>query len=151
MRTIRFSVPKQEENPEIISEKVFSFLHGLRNINESIFSDWFQQGWSKKEALSKKVDIEKNYLLSVVNKNWDKKFPELGTKFSLWTGKDNDLFNCISTFSLGKTTKNSNIRNIVTLVVPKQENVPDIGENEIQSIISLMKEIWGEQDFEISL
>lgn len=149
MRTIRFSVPKQPKSSEVISEEIFTFLMGLKNIDAEVFTEWFQQGRSKKEALSKKVCIDKTYIQEVVNKHWDNKFPELGTHFSFWTGKDDDLFNSLISFLLGMTTKNKNLSNIVTLKIPKQENAPSIDGEKIQAIVSLMKKIWGNQRFEI--
>lgn len=149
MRRVHFYIPKQQQSSDSISDKVSTFLQGLKSLNESLFSDWYQQGWSKKEAQSQKVELDKSHLLEIVNKSWDKKFPELGTKFTFWTGKDNDLLNSTVTFSLGKVTKNVNLTNIITLQIPDQINVSDIGENEIQSIISLLKEVWGNQDFEV--
>ena len=149
VRYIRYNISKQEEDSEKIVEKVLQFLNKLESINEIEFSNWFQQGWNKKESLEKKVFLEKDYLLNIINKSWDKKFPELGTRFTFWSGKDDDLFNSMIIFSLGITSKNIKISNIVTLKFPSIENAPSIDEEKIKSILRLFKEIWGEQLFEI--
>jgi hypothetical protein len=149
VRYIRYNIPKKKQTFEGIAEKVLFFLDGLKNINNTEFSNWFQQGWTKEEALDKKVIFNKDYLLNVVNEGWDKKNPELGTRFTFWSGKDNDLFNCMVVFGLGKTSENVKITNIVTLKFPSLENAPSIDEETIMSVIKLFKEIWEEQTFEI--
>jgi hypothetical protein len=148
-RHIKYFIPKKNENVKEIAEKVLLFLEGLKSINNLEFSNWFQQGWSKKEALEKKILFEKDYLFQVIEKEWDKKFPELGASFILWTGKNDDLFNSMLIFGLGVSSKNVKITNIVTLKFPSIENAPSIDEETIKSIINLFKEIWGEQTFEI--
>lgn len=148
-RNIRLNVPKKKEQPEEIAKKVLKFLNGLKAIDEREFSDWYEQGWSKKEALSKKVLIEEEYLLNKVNKRWDRKFPELGTRFSFWTGKDDDLLNCLVSFNLGKTTKNPNLNANVRLEIPIEANAPTLNDEKVKAIIVLMQEIWGKHSCDI--
>ena len=148
-RDIRLNVSKKKEQPEEIAKKILLFLNGLKKLDETEFSVWYQQGWSKKEALSKKVLFEEEYILNTVNKNWDKKFPELGTHFSFWTGKDDDLKNSLVSFMLGATSKNPNINSNLLLKIPIQVDSPTFVDGRIQEIVVLMQEIWGKYSYDI--
>jgi len=145
LKKIRLDIPKMIEEPKEIATKVLRFLNGLKIIDELEFSNWYEQGWSKKEALSKKVILEEEYLISVINDNWDKKFPELGTLFSFWTGKDDNEVNSVVSFTLGTTSKNPNLKGKVLLKFPNET----FNEEKVKKIISLLQEIWGKHSYDI--
>ncbi len=147
-RNIRLNVPKKKEYPEEIAKNVLKFLNGLKIIDESEFSSWHEQGWSKKESLSKKVSFEEEYLLGIVNKCWDKIFPELGTHFSFWTGKD-DFDSSLVSFNLGMTTKNKNLSANVRIEIPTEFNAPTLNDEKVKEIVALMQEIWGKHSYDI--
>ena len=147
-RIIRLNVPKQKEQPETIAQKVLAFLEGLKIIDEVEFSNWYEQGGSKKEALSKKVLFEPDFLLNKVNENWDKKFPELGTHFSFWSGRDG-VFDSSVSFNLGKTTTNTKLNTKVIIEIPIEANAPTLNNEKVQEIIALMQDIWGKHPYDI--
>lgn len=148
-RNIRLNVPKKKETPEEIAKQILKFLNGLKSIDEVAFSEWFEQGGSKKEAQSNKVPFEEEYLLNNVNKNWDKKFPELGTRVSFWNGKDNDTCSSLVSFNLGKFTKNPNLSANVRIEIPIEVNAPTLNEEKVKEIVALMQDIWGKYSYDI--
>ena len=149
LRKIRLNVPKVKETPEEIAKQILKFLNGLKCIDEVEFSAWYEQGWSKKEAQSKKVPFEEEYLLKKVNKRWDKQFPELGTSFSFWTGKNDEDSNSSVSFTLGMSTKNVNISANVLLKIPIEANAPTLNEEKVKEIVTLMQDIWGKYSYDI--
>ncbi len=67
-----------------------AFLIILKNHQPQFFSDWYGGGWSKKEALSKKIEftyesIRKNL---TDRRRKEDRDDELGFMFSMWDGKD---------------------------------------------------------------
>jgi hypothetical protein len=148
-RNIRLNVPKKKESPEEIAKQILKFLNGLKSIDEAEFSEWYELGWSKKEAQSNKVPFEEEYLLGKINKRWDKQFPELGTHFSFWNGKDDDDANSLVSFILGVTSKNPNLSANVRIEIPSEENIPTLNEEKVKRIVALMQDIWGKYSYDI--
>src|SRR5579859_7071352 len=86
VRNIRGTLPKKKESVEALAEKATLFLNGLKGIVPERFSAWFEQAWSKKTALQKEVTIDAGHLAGIIQKEWDRKFPELGSHFTFWSG-----------------------------------------------------------------
>lgn len=149
IRNIQGVLPKKEETVELIADKIVNFLNGLHAIDSQLFNDWYETGWSKKEALQKKVLINTDFITEIVKKEWDKKFPELGSKFSFWSGKD-DLEDVDLSFGLGKTIENKNIKNAINISFPFDERLRLKKDDEkVSQIVELIKKCWNPISVEI--
>jgi|SRR5690348_8259097 len=149
IRNIQGVPPKKEETVELIADKIVNFLNGLHEIDPQLFNDWYEQAGSKKEALQKKVLINTEFIQGVVRKEWDKKFPELGSGFSFWSGKD-DLEDVVLTFGVGMTTKNKNINNVINIKLPFDKTLRLKKDDEkVSQIVELIKRCWNPVTMEI--
>jgi len=152
VENIRGILPKKEENIIELTDKVLLFIESLKKIDENLFFNWYEQGWSKKEALEKKVVFEKEFIQKVIEKAWDKKFPELGSNFTFWSGKDSNLYGAQISFRVGLISKNKYLTNIVNVSLPTSEELRiDKNDPKIKNILKLIKEIWNTKDIEIDL
>ncbi|WPO78021.1 hypothetical protein [Flavobacterium sp. KACC 22761] len=152
VENIRGFIPKKTEGIDSLSNRVVFFLESLKQIDEDLFSNWFEQGWSKKEALEKKVVFEKEFIQKVVEKAWDKKNQELGSYFTFWSGKDSNLYGAQISFKIGLISDNKNLRNRVIVSLPiSQELRINKNDQRIENIIKLIKEIWNTTDIELDL
>jgi len=148
--SIRVYLPKTATGAKTLAIKILHFLSSLREIDNDLFPDWYEQGKTQKEAKERKVVFETTYLENVISGEWDKKFPELGSTFSFWTGKDNDIENSKLNFSVGKTTTNKHLSNIVGISLPRKTDMLIKRDDErIKKIITLMKSIWNPLEIEI--
>ncbi|MGI4823598.1 MAG: Imm52 family immunity protein [Janthinobacterium lividum] len=78
------------------------FLTNLKKYNEELFGNWFEQGMSKKAALSKPVEIDREVLSKLISKK--KKgfeYPDTNYRLSLWNGAKSDDFGIVLRISLG--------------------------------------------------
>lgn len=152
VENIRGNLQKKEGSIIELTDKVLLFLESLKKIDESLFSSWYEQGWSKKEALEKKVVFEKEFIQKVIEKAWDKKFPELGSHFTFWSGKDSNLYGAQISFRIGLISKNKYLNNIVNVSLPTSKELrTDKNDPKIENIIKLIKETWNTKDIEIDL
>lgn len=152
VENIRGLIPKKKETIDNLADKVLFFLESLKQIDEDLFSNWFEQGWSKKEALEKKVVFEKEFIQKVIEKSWDKKFPELGSYFTFWSGEDSNLYGAQLSFKIGLISDNKNLKNRVIVSLPTSEELRiDKNDPKIENILKLIKEIWSTKDIEIDL
>jgi len=140
---IRISIPKHPTNAPLIAKKILETLLVLKEIDSDLFSEWYETAYSKKRALEKKVLLNEASILKLVEKDWNKKFPDLGCYFSLWTGKKNDLHNSSISFSLGTTNPNKNIPNNLVLSFPFDQDLwikPD--DAKVITIVNQLARIW---------
>lgn len=152
VENIRGFIPKKKETTADLSDKILFFLDSLKQIDEDLFSIWFEQGWSQKEALEKKVVFEKEFIQKVIEKAWDKKFPELGSHFTFWSGKESDLYGTQISFKIGLISDNKNLRNRVIVSLPTSKELRiNRNDQKIENIIKLIKEIWSTKDIEVDL
>lgn len=149
IKYIRFSFPKKEEKIENLSLKVSSTLDLLKIVNSNYFENWFEQASSRKTALQKKIDENINFIQAIISKEWDKKFIELGSNFSFWTGKSEDENFQIS-FIIGVTSQNKYIKNNICLSFPQDFNSQkELNENCIKILCDGFEKIWKFQEIEI--
>lgn len=145
---IRFTYPKKIENSLEISHKVFLFFTKLKEIEPKYFSDWCETANSKKSAMEKKVIFEKDFFLKIVEKKWDKKFPELGTSLSFWSGNINEESNFDITLLIGKTTPNKNLFNTISLGFSDEVGkLTNVNSSLVLSIRDLFYDVWGKGEF----
>ncbi|UQY36813.1 immunity 52 family protein [Pseudomonas fulva] len=93
---IKFSFMLRFDKPRIAAisrqvqlERTYKFLLGLAEIHP-ILGDWFLQGSSKNDALSRQVINNPQHLHDEAQRNFDADFPRW-LRFSLWNGQDDPL------------------------------------------------------------
>lgn len=126
------------------AERIYDFMQLLKMHNEELFSQWYEQANSLKEALERKVDITQEYFYRRVEKKWDKKFPDLGSRVALWTGQKENGYSAIVSFSLGSHSNNPNIPNNCVIRLPRKGEWSEYY-NEPRNRIALMQliqEFW---------
>ena len=96
---IRIELKNNLDQEEIVKH-IEETLIGLKKIDYTLFSNWYEQSTSRKKSMDKIVIVDYEYIKDIVLKNWDKKFPELGTYFKLWTGNIVDENNFKLSFKL---------------------------------------------------
>ena len=134
---------KKKIPQEKLAIKVLDTLLQLKEIDETLFSTWKKQGWSKKEAIKREVHFDYDYILAIIQKEWDKQFPELGCSFTLWSGNQKDIDNSQISFSIGKTTKNKSLSNVIYLSFPFSDNLKYYSDDKrIKAIVEMLKNIW---------
>mgnify|MGYP000870876600 CR=1 FL=1 len=145
---IRCIVPKYKESSESLSKKVLNTLFLLREIDESLFTEWYEQGNSKKEALNLKLSLDIDSIEKIVLKEWDKKFPDLGSNFIFWSGKNNDLENTNISFRIGLLSQNKNLNNRVVISFPMAIRIRKNDER-INRISIALSQIWRTKEIEV--
>jgi len=88
--------------------------------------------------------FDASYLAGVIGKEWDKKFPDLGSHFTFWSGDEEELDGVEVSFMIGATSGNQQIRNAVMASFPHKEAFwPRKDDQRVKDIVALMKKIWG--------
>jgi hypothetical protein len=133
-----------------LSLKLIGFIEGLRKIDDNIFTTWYEQGKSKKDALKLMVKEDPNNIAEIIRKSWDKKFIELGSVFSFWTGRENEIDNTKLNFRLGVTSKNDFISAFIGISFPYNETLRiEKGSIKEAQIVALIEEVWIPEKIEI--
>jgi hypothetical protein len=147
---IRVILPKKRETVNDISRKIFDTLTLLKELDENVFSKWFEQGKSTKDALEKEVDLNIELICKIVEKEWDKKNTDLGSNFIFWTGKKNDLENFNISFRVGLMSQNPNLQNRIVLSFPFSKQAYLRKEDQItSSVLSILKKVWESNTVEV--
>lgn len=126
------------------AERIYDFMQRLKAHNPELFSTWYELAMSLKEALERKVDITQEYFYKKVEKNWNKKFTDLGTRVSLWTGHEEDGYSGEVSFSLGKHPNNPNLKNACVVTLPRKGEWAEYyskPKNRI-ALMHLIQEFW---------
>jgi hypothetical protein len=129
-----------------VGDKVLQTLLRLSTEDEQ-FLNWYELGWSKKQALDKKIafnieTIERLCLSRVKKKEFDDNgYSEMGFLFRLWTGHKEGEASTIS-FSVG--TASEWLTNSCYVKIPSKglarERLLQIGK--AKEIISILADIW---------
>lgn len=143
VKGIKWIIPKKEIPQEELAIKVLDTLLQLKEIDDTLFSTWKEQGWSKKDAIKNTVRFEYDCILSIIQKEWDKQFTELGCSFTFWSGNQKDIDNSQISFSIGKTTKNKSSSNVIYLSFPFSDYLKYYSDDKrIKAIVEMLKNIW---------
>lgn len=118
--SIRFLLPKKNEGSTMLAEKVLLTMEFLRTLNPEMYKKWYRGGNSRKQALENPFSFSITFIEQTILDSWDKKFPDLGSRFGWWNGKE-DEFTSGVLFSLGMTNSNPNINNVWTLTMPSDK------------------------------
>lgn len=136
-------LPKENDGSTILAEKVLLTMESLRTCNPEMYAQWYCSANSRKQSLETSFLFEIGFIEKTIMNNWDKKFPDLGSHFGWWNGKDDNL-SCVITFTLGITNKNDNIQNVCTLTMPYDKTYYNnqINSNLIHEIKRIGHDIW---------
>lgn len=147
---IKISLLKNNESIDVLSQRVLSFIIFLREITPKLFVNLHEQSWSRKQALLLNVSLDIQSIKQIVEKEWDKKYPELGSNFSLWSGGNNDSENVMITFLVGSTSSNKSIENTICIKFPISENYR-IKTNDIRisEIETFAKRCWNVKSVDV--
>ncbi|HEV7621009.1 MAG TPA: Imm52 family immunity protein [Flavisolibacter sp.] len=92
---------QRKEGLDIVVSKTLSFMHELVKLDEQFFN-WYEQGYTKKEALSKKIIIDKEYIEKLYKKSVKKNdlgsdgFSKIGYSIDLWSGHQEEYSSSLS-------------------------------------------------------
>lgn len=92
---------QRKENLDTVVSRTLSFLQELTRLDEQ-FLNWYEQGYSKKEALSKKIIIDKEYIETLYKKSVKKNdldsegFSKIGYSIGLWSGHEEEHSSSLS-------------------------------------------------------
>lgn len=153
VRSLRFTLPRTDEGIKDIAVKVLLTIQNLREFAPNLFNKWFEQSKTKKEAKQLEVRFDIGSIEAILQKNWDNKFKELGSSFSLWSGKEKNVSYVQLGFILGTTSPNQNLKNNLFIQFPYEEEFCITAENleYIENIQSLITNIWHPLEIEVNL
>lgn len=92
---------QRKESLDTVVRKTISFLQDLARLDEQ-FLTWYEQGYGKVEALSKKVIIDKESIESLYRKKIKKNdldnegFSKIGYSIGMWSGDDEEYSSSLS-------------------------------------------------------
>lgn len=121
--------------------KVYDFLSLLKEHNKDLFGDWYELGTSKKNAMLNKVHLTAENIRDKLDKNWDKKFDDLGTGVSFWTGHDDDDLSASISFKLGGYGRKPFNKNSCVLNLPNTSPFYESLENQ-NALKNLLVKFW---------
>lgn len=126
------------------AENIYEFLLILQKHNNVLFQKWYEQGNSKKEALKNKVELSQECFYKIVKQNWDKKFPHLGSSFTLWTGNIKEGHSASISFRLGAYGNKPHIKSSCVISFPYEGEQMRfyMEETNRQNLIKLMIGYW---------
>ena len=110
-------------NPKTLedcSHLVLDFLLLLRKFNSNLFGQWFEKGASRKKSLESEVVLNADYIGAIIEKKWDKKFNDLGSRISFWTGHLNESFASEISIRIGAYGEKPYNRNSCILTLPDE-------------------------------
>jgi hypothetical protein len=130
----------KKESVEVCTFKVLCFLEILKNYDNSLFATWYEKGNSKKEALMKKVEFTSVYIKNALEKKWDKKFDDLGSRVSFWSGNIDENSSSEISFKVGAYGSKSFNTNSCVITLPTYAN--SIYEKQFIELIEVFKNYW---------
>jgi hypothetical protein len=139
--------PARKEAIEKCADRLFQFISNLSTC-DSALEAWYEQGWSRKQALEKQAHIKsRNYLLDLLDRGRSRRdidksvVDDLGFSIGLWNGAATEEKEAGLGITCGLYTSNPNLGNCVTLDFPK-----DLGElmqpERMAHVLSVVAESW---------
>ena len=132
---------KEKKTIKECAKSVYDFLILLKAHNSDLFALWYEKGYSKKEALRKKLDINEDYFFKDLEKNKNKKHHDLGTTVSYWTGNENEGLSAAISFTIGGYGDKSFNKNSCVINLPSEGKYYELPENQ-ESLKNLVVEYW---------
>lgn len=90
----------RKETPEECAKRAEAFLTAIANVDPA-FSQWFEQGRSRKDALKRRIEPSRELLEKRVRRGRDRQFEDLGYSVWAWNGAPDDYDVCGFNFNCG--------------------------------------------------
>lgn len=120
--------------------QIQDFLVNLKEFDNEYFDVWFEKSSSLKKSSQNKVELCQINILSLLKNKAEIKSPDLGSRVSLWTGKDFDRSAEVS-FKLGAYGTKPYNNNLCVLQLPKEfKNTRDT--DSFNRLLILFAEFW---------
>ncbi|MGZ3457734.1 MAG: immunity 52 family protein [Archangium sp.] len=104
----------RKETPEECARRAEVFLASVANVDPS-FSQWFEQGRSRKDALKRPIEPSGEALKERVRRGRDRQFEDLGYSVWAWNGGPDDYDSCSFNFNCGSYSEGQANRCVVNL------------------------------------
>ena len=138
----------RKEKLDQVAPKVLSTLQQLSRI-DPVFGNWYEQGYSRKAALKKKVAFDIESITGLCRKSAKKgEFDEtgyarMGFSVGLWTGQGEEEASNIS-ISAGKEFKRNLLSNVCVVNLPYKEDLlqPFLSGPKGREVVNAFVEIW---------
>lgn len=120
------------------------FLSDLKEYNEEIFGNWFEQGMSRKTALSKPVEIDREVLSKLLSKRQKgSDYPDTNYRLSIWNGATNDAFGIVLRVSLGGNDTRFCLNScLIEFGESDLYNSLILNESSVEGLKSVVEKIW---------
>ena len=125
---------------ENCTDRVLKFLILLKDHNNHLFGAWYEKANTKKEALENKVELNPAYIKDALHKKWDKKFDDIGSHISFWTGNTDEDNSSEISFKVGGYGRKSFNKNSCVLSLPINQNYED--KNQCTELVELFINYW---------
>ena len=114
----------RKETPEECARRAEAFLAAIAKLDPA-FSQWFEQGRSRKDALKRSIESSGEALEKRVRRGRDRQFEDLGYSLWAWNGAPDDYDACGFNFKCGGYCEGLFNRCVVTLPArgPNSERV----------------------------
>jgi hypothetical protein len=133
---------------EEYSKKITVFLELLKEQNATLFSKWYEKGYSAKNAVTNEVCINEGYFLKKLLQI-KRKYEDVGVTISYWTGTpDVNLSSSIS-FTVGGYGAKSFNNNSCVLNLPTDNSFYRVSQNQ-DNLVNLMRNHWGSAEILIN-
>lgn len=134
-------IEKDKKAIKECAKNIYDFLILLKAHNPDLFASWYEKGYSKKEAMKRKIDITEEQFSKDLGKNKNKKHDDLGTTISYWTGNENEELSAAISFTIGGYGDKSFNKNSCVINLPSEGKYYEIPENQ-ESLKNLLVQYW---------
>jgi hypothetical protein len=133
-----------------VVDKTMSFLEKLSKIDIQ-FANWYQLGYTKREALQRKVNLDQNYISNLYRSRIKKNdldedgFSKIGFSIDLWTGHEEDFSSSLA-INCGHSSKN--FKNSCVINIPIEGEAKDrlLSIDKQKEIFHLLIDEWHPQN-----
>ena len=139
----------RREDLDACTERLMNFLLKL-GACDGVFEQWFETGWSREEALSRKVAIERADLRKLVYKGrhltdiGSKLMEDLGFSIFLWNGCPEDNGEMGFNVNCGSYTGNPGLVNNCVINLPRRGAAAEriLSVKSLERLMSVVVEAW---------
>lgn len=106
----------RKETPEECARRAEAFMAAIANVDPA-FSQWFEQGRSRKDALKRRIEPSGEALEKRVRRGRDRQFESLGYSVWAWNGATDDYDSCGFHFYCGGYSEGQSNNCVVNLPI----------------------------------
>ncbi|HEV8271198.1 MAG TPA: Imm52 family immunity protein [Chitinophagaceae bacterium] len=137
---------QRKENLDIVVNKTISFLQGLARVDTQ-FLNWYEQGYSKKEALSKKIIVDKENIETLYKKSFKKNdldnegFSKIGYSIGMWSGHQEEYSSSVS-INCGHSSKFFSNSCVITIPIEGEQKERLLSLIKQKELLNLLIKNW---------